>query len=94
VLLHSNTTATPIEGEIDLAVYGPPDLAIEVEVSQGVIPKMRIYQALKVSEIWRYSSVGITPMHRTAAVIIRHVRIASPFPISTWPNSAPSLLML
>jgi len=28
---------------------------------------MRIYQALKVSEIWRYSSVGITPMHRTAS---------------------------
>jgi Uma2 family endonuclease len=57
----------PIEGEVDLAVYGTPDLAIEVEVSQGVIPKTPVYQALKVAEIWRYSETGITSLHRTSS---------------------------
>jgi hypothetical protein len=42
-------------------VYGSPDLAIEVEISKGVIPKMPVYQALKVAEIWRYSTTGVTP---------------------------------
>jgi Uma2 family endonuclease len=56
----------PIEGEVDLMVYGSPDLAIEVEVSKGVIPKMPIYQALKVAEIWRYSAGGVTPFLLTS----------------------------
>jgi Uma2 family endonuclease len=56
----------PIEGEIDLMVYGSPDLAIEVEISKGVIPKMPVYQALKVAEIWRYSSAGVTPFLLTS----------------------------
>jgi Uma2 family endonuclease len=57
----------PIEGEVDLMVYGSPDLAIEVEISKGVLPKMPIYQALKVTEIWRYSSAGVTPFLRTSS---------------------------
>jgi Uma2 family endonuclease len=56
----------PIEGEVDLMVYGSPDLAIEVEISKGVIPKMPIYQALKVAEIWRYSTTGVAPLVRSA----------------------------
>jgi Uma2 family endonuclease len=56
----------PIEGEVDLAVYGPPDLAVEVEISRGVLPKMPIYQALKVTEIWRYSAAGVIPFVRAS----------------------------
>lgn len=35
--------------------YPPPDLAIEVEVSRSIIPRLGIYQAMKVPEIWRWT---------------------------------------
>ncbi len=35
--------------------YPPPDLAIEVEVSRSVIPRIGIYRAMKVPEIWRWT---------------------------------------
>jgi Uma2 family endonuclease len=57
----------PIEGEVDLMVHGSPDLAIEVEISKGVIPKMPVYQALKVAEICRYSTSGVTPFLLTSS---------------------------
>ena len=40
--------------EIDFAADPPPDLAIEVEVSQSSVKKMPIYAALGVRELWRY----------------------------------------
>jgi Uma2 family endonuclease len=39
--------------EIDLGVDPPPDLAIEVEVSNSAIDKLAVYAALRVPEIWR-----------------------------------------
>src|SRR3954464_15353592 len=70
----------PIEGEIDLLVYGPPDLAIEVEISKGIIPKIPIYQALKVAEIWRYSANVITPLHRLSSGDYRVSKKSLAFP--------------
>lgn len=32
----------------------PPDLAVEVEITTGVLPRMKIYAALGVPEVWRY----------------------------------------
>jgi len=40
--------------EIDLAVDPPPDLALEVDVTRSSIPKLPIYQALGVPEVWRW----------------------------------------
>jgi Uma2 family endonuclease len=40
--------------EIDFAADPPPDLAIEVEVSQSSVKKAPIYAALGVRELWRY----------------------------------------
>lgn len=40
--------------EIDLKVDPPPDLALEVEVSRSAIPKLPIYAALGVPEVWRW----------------------------------------
>jgi Uma2 family endonuclease len=58
------TPAPPAsEGEFDLSIHPPPDLAIEVEISRGSISKMPIYGALKVREVWRYKLGRITPMH-------------------------------
>ncbi len=40
--------------EIDLDLDPPPDLAIEVEISQSAINALSIYAALGVPEIWRF----------------------------------------
>lgn len=40
--------------DIDLTVDPPPDLALEVEVSRSSVPKLPIYQALGVPEVWRW----------------------------------------
>lgn len=39
--------------EIDLALDPPPDLIIEIEVTQSAIPKMPLYANVGVSEVWR-----------------------------------------
>ncbi|OUC14922.1 MAG: hypothetical protein B0A82_09695 [Alkalinema sp. CACIAM 70d] len=39
---------------IDLAVDPPPDLAIEVDMTSLSLPRLPIYGALGIPEIWRY----------------------------------------
>ena len=41
---------------LDLSVDPPPDLAFEIDISSGSIPKFPIYAAVGVPEIWRYDS--------------------------------------
>lgn len=45
--------------EVDLAVDPPPDLAVETEVSRSVVPRLAIYAALGVPEIWRWRKSGL-----------------------------------
>jgi Uma2 family endonuclease len=42
------------DGEFDLTIYPPPDLALEVEISHGSISKLPIYAALGIGEVWRF----------------------------------------
>jgi Uma2 family endonuclease len=49
---------------LDLRVHAPPDLAIEVEVSRSSIPRVPIYGALRVPEIWRFTEGRIVVLHR------------------------------
>ena len=39
---------------LDLDVDPPPDLVAEIDVSRSVMNRMKIYQALRVPEIWRW----------------------------------------
>jgi Uma2 family endonuclease len=39
--------------EIDLSCDPPPDLAIEVEISQRLLERVSIYAALGIGELWR-----------------------------------------
>ena len=50
---------------IDLTVDPPPDLAIEIEITQSALQRMSIYAALGVPELWRYDG-------RILRVMIRH----------------------
>jgi Uma2 family endonuclease len=40
--------------DIDLTVDPPPDLAIEIDITSLSIPRLPIYAALKVPEVWRF----------------------------------------
>ena len=45
--------------QVDLAVDPPPDLAVETEISRGIVPRLRIYAALGIPEIWRWRKKGL-----------------------------------
>ena len=49
---------------LNLKVHAPPDLAIEVEVSRTAIPRVPIYGALGVPEVWRCVEGQIIVLHR------------------------------
>ncbi len=49
-----NAHRLPRDGEIDLEVIPPPDLAIEVEITNSILKRLDIYAALGVPEIWRF----------------------------------------
>lgn len=40
--------------QIDLSVDPPPDVIIEIEMTRSAIPKLSIYAAMSVPEIWRW----------------------------------------
>ena len=45
--------------DLDLAHDPPPDLAIEVEISQSAVDKLAIYADLGVSEVWFYNGESL-----------------------------------
>jgi Uma2 family endonuclease len=45
--------------EVDFLVDPPPDLALEVDITRSSIPKLPIYQALKIPEVWCWRKNGI-----------------------------------
>jgi Uma2 family endonuclease len=49
---------------LDLRLHAPPDLAVEVEVSRSSIPRVPIYAALGVPEVWRFTGGQIVVLHR------------------------------
>lgn len=44
----------------DPAIYPPPDLAIEVDITSRSIPRQPIYAALGVGELWRFEGSELT----------------------------------
>jgi Uma2 family endonuclease len=40
--------------EVDLQIDPPPDLVLEVDVTRSAIPKLPIYAALRVPEVWHW----------------------------------------
>ena len=42
------------KGEFDLETDPPPDVVVEIDISNESLDKFEIYAALKVSEIWRF----------------------------------------
>lgn len=51
---------------VDLSVDPPPDLAVEAEISRGIVPRLPIYAALGVPEIWRCGKHGLVACSLTS----------------------------
>ncbi len=51
-----------IKQEVDLQLDPPPDLVIEVEITSSAIPKMALFAAMGVPEVWRHDGEQLT-MH-------------------------------
>jgi Uma2 family endonuclease len=52
--------------EIDLDVDPPPDLAIEVDVTNRSIPREPVYAALRMPEIWRHDGMKLQALKLAA----------------------------
>jgi Uma2 family endonuclease len=53
--------------EIDPAIDPPPDLIIEIEITRSAIPKLPIYAAMGVPEVWRWDGERITILQLTGS---------------------------
>jgi Uma2 family endonuclease len=56
----ANYHRVPNEDRIDLEVVPPPDLAIEVEITNSILKRLDVYAGLGVPEIWRFDGVRLT----------------------------------
>jgi Uma2 family endonuclease len=45
--------------QLDISVDPPPDLAIEIDIASSSIPRMPIYAALEVPEVWRWDGQSL-----------------------------------
>jgi len=52
--------------EIDLDKDPPPDLVIEVEITRPLLPRLKMYAALGVPEVWRYDGQELRVLHLSA----------------------------
>ncbi|WP_404784201.1 Uma2 family endonuclease [Altericista sp. CCNU0014] len=56
--------------EIDLAIDPPPDLAIEIDISNPSLPRLPIYAALGVPEVWQFDGESFKILGLTATEYI------------------------
>lgn len=69
---------------IDLLVDPPPDLALEVDVSRSAIPKLPIYESLRIPEVWRWGAgLEVLKVGKDLHYSVRTTSSALPgFPVS------------
>jgi Uma2 family endonuclease len=46
--------------KLDLSIDPPPDLAVEIEITRSLVPRLPIYQQLRIPELWRYDGKSVT----------------------------------
>jgi Uma2 family endonuclease len=49
--------------EVDLAVDPPPDLAQEIEITRSFVSRLRICEALRIPEVWRFNGETLRAYH-------------------------------
>ena len=46
--------------KVDLDVDPPPDLCVEIEITNALLPKLKVYAGIGVPEIWRFDGEALT----------------------------------
>jgi Uma2 family endonuclease len=54
-----NEAAVRGKMEIDLTIDPPPDLAIKIDISNPSVPRLPIYAALVVPEVWQFDGKNL-----------------------------------
>lgn len=67
--------------ELDFRHDPPPDLAIEIEISQEVVECLPLYAAMGVPEVWRWDGGRLTVLHRTPAGEYTEATASLAFPV-------------
>jgi Uma2 family endonuclease len=82
--------------DIDLTIDPPPDLAIEIDITSPSIPRLPIYSALGVPEVWRFDGEKMVILFRVdgkyqevAASIA--LPIVTPEILQTWLTQATTM---
>jgi Uma2 family endonuclease len=67
--------------KIDLSREHPPDLVLEIEVSRSALNRMRIYAALGVPEVWRWTgkTLEVHLLCQKGKYTLREYSLAFPF---------------
>ncbi len=60
---HFEAVSGRIDLNLDLEVDPPPDLALEIDITNASLPRQPIYAAMGVAEIWRYDGNEVTSLH-------------------------------
>lgn len=76
--------------KMDLTVYPPPDLAIEVDISHASHSKFRIYAGLGVKELWLFDG-KVLEFHSLAESGYVAIQASGLFPFLT-PDELPTFL--
>ena len=58
-----NESAVRQNNDFDLRVDPPPDLVIEIDVTNSSLDKLRLFAAVGVPEVWRHATGRFTFMH-------------------------------
>ncbi|MFZ4555521.1 MAG: Uma2 family endonuclease [Pseudanabaena sp.] len=61
-----------IGNRIDISIDPPPDLIIEVDITNSSTRSFAVYQQLGISEIWRYTNSGVTIFQLQEGNYIEH----------------------
>lgn len=75
---------------MDLTVYPPPDLAVEVDISHGSRGKFRIYAGLRVKELWRFDGAALE-FYRLSGKRYTAISHSDIFPFLT-PDALPAFI--
>jgi Uma2 family endonuclease len=82
--------------DIDLTIDPPPDLAVEIDITSPSMPRLPIYSALGVPEVWRFDGEKMVMLYRVdgkykevAASIA--LPIVTPEILQTWLTQATTM---
>lgn len=79
-----NCQAIRGKAEVDLTIDPPPDLVVEIDMTNSSIDKLRLFASMEIPEVWRYDGVmlWIGNLHEDSYAAPDESRLLPGFPVS------------